>query len=135
MSTITIIDNEFTELVYHADKGIVHHTYRKPISGEPFRTLLNTGVELLQKHGATKWLSDNRKHVGLPEEDVKWSQEDWFPRAQKAGWKYWALVAPPDPNGAMVLKRSVDVYWEKGLRIMVFSDLESAMLWLERQGE
>lgn len=133
MPPITVIDNEYASLVYHPEKGIVHHTWRKPISGEPFREVLNKGAELFAQNHACKWLSDDRANSALPEEDGTWGMTDWFPRVMKAGWKFWALVVPEDMAGRINMKQFVDSYHDQGLRIMVFTDPTEAMKWLERQ--
>lgn len=94
---------------------------------------MNSGAELLEKHKAAKWLSDDRENSALSPEDTQWSMENWFPRAKAAGWKFWALVVPPDIMARMNLKEFVDSYYEQGLRIMVFSEPQEAQAWLERQ--
>jgi hypothetical protein len=133
MSDITVIDNEYATLVYHSDAKIVHHTFHKPISGEKFREVLNTGLELFKQHRAGKWLSDDRGNSVLSEEDGTWGMTNWFPRVFEAGWKFWALVVPDDIQARLNLKQFIDTYFERGLRIMIFTDPDEAMKWLERQ--
>jgi hypothetical protein len=127
---ITIIENEYATLVYHPDAKIVHHTFLKPIGGDEFREVLDSGAKTLKKHKASKWLSDDRENSALSREDTEWSKTDWFPRAVKAGWQYWALVVPQDIVGRMNMKEFVDSYLDQGLRIAVFSKPEPAMEWL-----
>jgi hypothetical protein len=130
VSEITIIQNEYATLVYHPDTKIVHHTFHKPIGGEKFRDILNTGTKTLAENKASKWLSDDRGNSALSREDTEWSKENWFPRAVKAGWVYWALVVPQDIMARLNLKEFVDSYLDQGLRIRVFSKPEEAMKWL-----
>jgi hypothetical protein len=130
MSEIEIIKNEFATLVYHPESKIIHHTFHQPIGGDKFRDVLNTGTDALEKYGASKWLSDDRGNSALSQEDTDWSMNFWFPRAIKAGWKFWALVVPQDLLARMNLKEFVDSYYDKGLRIMVFNGPEEAMQWL-----
>jgi hypothetical protein len=128
----TIINTAYATLVYHPDKKIVHHTFHQPIGGDEFRAVLNTGADILEKNDAHKWLSDDRGNTALSPEDTAWSQANWFPRAVKAGWKFWALVVPEDLYARMNLKEFVDSYFEQGLRIMVFTNPEEAMKWLDK---
>ncbi len=130
MTISTIIDNEYATLVYENEAKIVHHTFHKPISGEPFRQVLNTGIETLRSHGASKWLSDDRGNSALPDDDTAWAQSNWFPRAVAAGWKYWALVVPEDIMARMNLAEFVQSYYDQGLRIMVFTQPAAALDWL-----
>ncbi|HLA43538.1 MAG TPA: hypothetical protein VJZ27_08895 [Aggregatilineales bacterium] len=133
MNIETVINNEHATLSYHCDSQIVHHVFHKQISGQAFRDILNAGVELMEKNKATKWLSDDRNNSALPDDDTEWSLHNWFPRAQQAGWKFWALVVPPDILARFNLKEFVDSYYEQGLRIMVFTDPAVALTWLEHQ--
>ena len=135
MSAITILNNDYATLMYYPDKKIVHHVFHKPISGPEFRSVLNKGADLLQEHGAAKWLSDDRNNSALSSEDTEWSKTVWFPRAAAAGWKFWALVVPPDLMARMNLKEFVDTYYEQGLRTMVFVDPQEALEWLETVSE
>jgi len=130
MPEMTIIQNEYATLIYHPDTKIVHHTFHQPISGDKFRQVLNTGIDLLQQHQASKWLSDDRNNLALPEDDTQWSKTDWFPRAVKAGWKYWALVVPEDFMGRVNMKEFVDSYLDQGLTIKVFTHPDDAIQWL-----
>jgi len=131
MSELVIIKNPSATLVYHSEKGIVHHTFHRPIHGDDFRSILNAGVELLKKYGAQKWLSDDRENSALSPEDTEWSMKDWFPRAKESGWKYWALVIPESVVARMNLKQFIDQYFQQGLWIMVFTNPEDALKWLE----
>jgi hypothetical protein len=135
MSAITILDNDYATLMYYPDQKIVHHVFHKPISGQEFRSVLNRGADLLREHGASKWLSDDRNNSMLSPEDTEWSKTDWFPRASAAGWRFWALVVPPDLMARLNLKEFVDAYFEQGLRTMVFVDPQEAMAWLETVSE
>ena len=129
----TIIDNEYATLKYYPQEKVMHHTFKKPIGGTEFRAILNGGAELLARHGASKWLSDDRLNGAMSDEDTQWSMTDWFPRAMKGGWKYWALVVPADVLGKINMKEFIDMYWEKGLRIMVFVDPAEAWKWLNER--
>ena len=51
----------------------------------------------------------------------------------KSGWKFWALVVPESVMARMNLKEFVDLYFQKGLRIMVFTKPDEAMEWLDEQ--
>lgn len=132
MTEMTLIQTDFATLVYHPDAKIVHHTFHKPIGGQEFRNVLNTGAEAMEKYGATKWLSDDRNNSVLSPEDGGWGSNDWFPRAVKAGFKYWALVVPDDILARMDLKQYIDSFFEQGLRVMVFTKPEDAMAWLRK---
>lgn len=133
MSTITVIDNEYATLMYYPDQKIVRHKFHKPIGGTTFRNIVDSGIALLQEHQAKKWLSDDRANSVFSDEDNAWIYNDWLPRAVQAGWKHWALIVPESTAARMNMKELVESFYERGVQIMVFTDPEEGMRWLERQ--
>ncbi len=69
----------------------------------------------------------------LPPEDAQWGEEDWNQRTIAAGWKYWALVVPEEVVAAGSLMPTIENLYKRGLRVMVFSDLDKAFEWLDAQ--
>lgn len=132
MTTLTLLENEFATLKLHQATGIVHHEFHKFIFGEAFRTVLTTGVEAMEKHKATKWLSDDRKNNALPQDDAEWAMTTWSTRTLNAGWKFWAVVLPQKVLGQMNMQRFIEMYKERGLEVRAFTDPALAMAWLEK---
>ncbi len=132
-ATQTIFTNEHATLMYHPDTKIIHHVFHQPIAGDAFRKVLNTGLEFMHKHGAGKWLSDDRLNAVLPQEDTIWAITNWAPRVLAVGWKFWAIVVPDSVAARVNMAEFIDEYYQKGLRIMVFVDPVEAQQWLEKQ--
>lgn len=132
MPPITVIENEYATLYYIPENKLVRHKFHKPISGQPFRDLLNRGVELLAENDAHKWLSDDRENAAFPDDDNQWIVSEWIPKAIGAGWKYWALVVPDDVMARLNMGKYVSSLFELGLRMMVFSDPEEALNWINQ---
>lgn len=128
--TQLVIDNDYASLIYYPDYKIVHHSFKKPIGGEAFRSVLIRGIELLKQHGATKWLSDDRANSALPEEDAKWGTEWWFPHAQAVGWKHWGLIVPDDTLGRIDMSKFVFDFAQKGVRVALFPEPAKGLDWL-----
>jgi hypothetical protein len=133
MPPVTIIDNPYATLWYHPEKRIVHHQIHQFISGDVFRELLLAGTNVLIKHHAQKWLSDDRNNAVLRPEDVEWSHEFWFPQTARAGWKYWAIVQPVKTVGQVTMKNLASTYGTHGITSKNFTDPSDAMWWLESQ--
>jgi hypothetical protein len=129
----TIIENPFATLWYYPEKNIIHHQIHKFIAGAPFRELLTTGMELLRKKQAKKWLSDDRSNSALRQDDLEWSETEWAPISAKAGWKYWAIVQPEKVLGQIAMDRLMEKYSKLGVTAKVFTDPVAAMTWLEKQ--
>ena len=130
MNTETVINNKYVTLYFHHDKQIVHHIYHPGIGGEYLKEALLRGVDLLQEHGAFKWLSNNSDIDPHTDEETEWINSVWLPKAIQAGWKYWALVVPESTAGRMNMNEFVTSFYNKGVRVMVFTNADKAMQWL-----
>jgi hypothetical protein len=115
---------------YHADTKIIHHQIRSYTHGDDLRKLLNTGLDHMAKVGAKKWLSDDTGNGALKPEDGAWAQNDWAPRAMKAGWKFWAIVMPKSTAGKMNLNKFIEDNAKMGLTVQVFETAAEALKWL-----
>jgi hypothetical protein len=133
MTTLTVAKDATAILFYHPKSKIVHHQLGHDLTSKDFRDVLDRGVELLKEHGATKWLSDNRAMEPHNKEDGDWVNTNWLPRAKAAGWKFWALVVPDSTMARMNMSEFVELFYNQGVRVMVFIDIDEAMHWLEAQ--
>jgi hypothetical protein len=130
VSQITIFDNDMATLWYHPEARVVHHQFKRPIFGEDFKGVLNTGLRIMEEYGALRWLSDDRNNSALPPEDAEWAQEDWFPRVLKAGWTQWAIVLPESVVGQMDMQQFIENEAAAGIEVQVFADPDEALAWL-----
>jgi len=128
---VTVIDDEFVTLWYHPDEKVVHHQIHKFLVAGVFERLLSKGAELLETHGATKWLSDDRNNVVVSPEDLAWSDTVWAPRVLKAGFKHWAIVVPSTAVAELQMKALRTKRQKQGLTVEMFERVEDAMAWLE----
>lgn len=129
----TIYETELTALYFHPELRIVHHEIRGFIAGEPFRTMLERGADLLAKHQGHKWLSDDRGHAVLAPDDEEWAKTVWFPKVKAAGWSHWAIVKPANMVGLINMERFAREYSELGITANLFSDPDKALGWLSEQ--
>ncbi len=131
MATITIIDNADISLWFHEEGKIVHHQLHRFLKGDPLRSTLLKGVELLRDRNACKWLSDDRLGGSLTPEDSEWGATVFASKAIEAGWKYWALILPEIILGQLNMNLAIDDYTRKGLIIKLFTNSEEALNWLK----
>ena len=128
--TLTIIDDEYVTLWYHPDEMVVHHQIHRFMVAGVFERLLSTGADLMETHGAVKWLSDDRNNVVISPEDLKWSDAVWTPRVLKAGFKYWAIVVPSQAVAGLQMKSLQAKRRAQGVEVEMFPTVEEAMAWL-----
>ena len=60
---------------------------------------------------------------------------EWQPRTMKAGWKYWATIVPESLAAAGTLMPIMEELYNLGLRMMVFTDMEQAIAWLDKMND
>ena len=128
-----LLDTPAARLVYHVRPKIVHHEMRRFLHGSALRDLLEQGAELLEKRGARRWLSDDRRNGPVKPDDEEWCKTVWFPRAAAAGWRHWAVVMPQGVLGQMNMRRWIDTYAALGLNAYPFDDPDQGMAWLLEQ--
>lgn len=133
MKTETVCDNEYATILYYPDSGIIHHTWKKFCSGPIFRDMMLGATEYLEARGGSKWLSDDRNYSVLTEEDSAWGRKTWFPRTIHAGWRHWAMILPERHIATVSMEGIVNEYRAAGINAAFFSDVPSAMAWLESQ--
>ncbi len=132
MQTITALSNDYFDLLFHEDTKIVHHIYKSPMDSEHLQEVLSGGTDLMEKYGATKWVSDNRQLVNaFSDEAAEWVNNVWLPRTIKAGWKYWAMVVPQSVIGQADHVKYVESFFNMGVWVTVYTDVQSAMKWIE----
>lgn len=128
---LVIIDNAYATLRFHEAGKIIHHEMKQPIRAGAFQELLTAGLELMKKHHAIKWLSDDRQNSVLEPGDETWARTVWFPQAQSAGWKYWAVCPPAERViGQLQINRHAKSYMQGGVEVKDFADPAEAMQWL-----
>jgi hypothetical protein len=134
MPIISIFDNQYIQMSYDPESRIIRHHYYPQLNSYYLRAGLDRGVGIMNDYGATKWLSDNRETNAHSPEDTEWINNDWLPRAVKAGWKFWALVVPETVVAQMNMVEFVQAFYDQGVRVMVFTDPDEAQRWLEKAG-
>lgn len=132
MDDVIITTNEHITVKYVPDKGYIYHVQHQPTPFPMFREALNAGTAAMEKYGVTKWLSDDRNSGPIPEEQNKYAKEEWTPRTVAAGWKYWALIVPTEVVSAGSMMPLMNIFFELGVRMMVFDNYEAAVTWLDQ---
>lgn len=131
---ITLYDSPYITVEHWPDKSLIYHTIHQPMSHQLaiFKEALSAGTDALEKYKARKWLSDDRKNDKLTQEGNDWAFNEWQPRTIKAGWKFWAVVVPEDLAAAGTLMPAIEFLYGLGLRMMVFTNVDEALDWLDK---
>jgi hypothetical protein len=131
MSKLLVFDSSEISVWAYPDRKMIHHEMKAYCHGHVLQEALIKGVEAMELHRATKWLSDDRLNGALPPDGAAWAANVWFPRTKAAGWQHWAVVQPVKILGQMNLARFVKKYADLGINARMFSDPDEAMTWLD----
>ena len=101
------------------------------VYGEDFKKAVNQGLDLLVEKKGCKWLADLSKMEVIAQEDQRWLDEKWFPRAARKGVKYIAMVRPRKVISQMSVKRVTGKVGELEIETSYFESLEQAREWLK----
>jgi hypothetical protein len=126
---ITIDWDDQTECVVSTMKGFAE--------GKAYRKALDKGLELLERHGSNKWLGDMRNGAVMNQDDLAWVQNDWRPRATKAGLCWTALVMKDQALARMQIDRltkTIERVEGRNIETAYFDDVDEAKAWLRSVG-
>ena len=99
-----------------------------------FRQAMDKIVELLVLKKASQVLSDSSKQSVIALDDQDWSNQDWAPRALKAGYRRIAIVMPQNNIiTQMSLKRVMKnvQHFQLETDYDYFNTIEEARTWLK----
>ena len=130
-SQILVFESPLISVWAYPERKMIHHQMKGYCAGKDLQDALIKGVEAMELHHATKWLSDDRQNGALPPDGAAWAANVWFPRTKAAGWKHWAVVQPVKILGQLNMERFVKRYAELGIDARMFSDPDEAMTWLD----
>jgi hypothetical protein len=100
------------------------------VAGEEFRKAADSTLKLLERRHACKLLTNSSDMKALPQEDQRWVDEDWRPRATAAGLRYNAVVIPKSPTAQLTVENMMKRVPAGVIEFAYFSDIEEAKAWL-----
>jgi hypothetical protein len=101
------------------------------VHGEDFRKTVNQGLDLLIEQKGCKWMADLSEMEVIAQEDQRWLDEEWFPRAAQAGVKYIAMVRPEKVISQISVRRVTGKVGGLEIETAYFDSPEKAKEWLE----
>lgn len=130
---MTVYDKDFIAIHWLEDIKAVHMEWKKFARGDNFKEALNTGLKLIIDKKTGNWIAD-MVHLGtVAEEDQKWSNEDWFPRALQGGVKNMALIMPKSVIASMSVSDIMNKVEGTDLVTHYFDNLQDAKKWIVEQ--
>jgi hypothetical protein len=124
---LTVRWDEFAQAVWMEWKSYAE--------GNDFRSGLNAGLALLEKKRASRWLADLRLLGPVAQDDQRWTNNEWFPRAVAGGVRWMAIVQPKAAVARLSVKSIMSKVNDVSLVTSHFDDLEAARRWLRSEGK
>lgn len=95
-----------------------------------FISVANKQLHIIKTRNLIKQLNDVKKMKVLKPEIQEYLNNEWFPKAQKAGLKYLAFVVPDDVFGNVSMNTVNRNANEFGIEIQYFNNMDNAKNWL-----
>ncbi|HZF51667.1 MAG TPA: hypothetical protein VE093_23595 [Polyangiaceae bacterium] len=104
--------------------------FRGFAEGEILHRPCDAVIDLLISRRSSRLISDSREMKAMTQEDQRWIDEDWRPRARIAGLRLSAVVVPK----SVVAQLSLTAIAKKldDLQYGYFSELDEARKWLKQ---
>ena len=126
-------DNGFVKVYYLEDLKAGVGRWKGFISGKDYRNALDKAAELFKEKGIGKWIANLSEMETITDEDQKWANEDWFPRALQAGLKRLAIIVGADVFNQMSVEQIMNNVESLDLTTQYFDSEEKAKAWLATQ--
>ncbi len=130
-------ENEYVTVYWNPDLRAVGTWFRPAEFGdgwdgvETIRLALDTGLDIIREHKATRWIADTRAMAVMPAEAQRWCGEDWWPRALAEGFRWLAILLPESTMALLAIEGSVTASDEHPeSETQYFGDIEAAKAWL-----
>jgi hypothetical protein len=130
--TIDITHDDHDAIIeVHPAQRLVRLTWKRPVPGPEYRTLLVRLLDVVKDQQLELWLSDGRKAGPILQEDQVWTMNEFTPLVLAAGLKRIAIVNSKDGLNLLAVDRMVNATPPNApYDIAFFEDPAIAQLWL-----
>lgn len=104
--------------------------FRDYIEGGDFKAGAYSALNLLEERRAHKVLTDARAMRAVTQEDQRWIDMEWQPKARAAGLTHDAVVMPKSAIAKMSLTAVLKRFPAGAVEFSYFSSIEEAKAWL-----
>ncbi len=102
----------------------------RPDEVESFPLVLEYILQLMQKHRTGKILAKVTSLTLSPDQQLDWFNQNWLPRALRAGYKAFAAVGPVPLLSELIISPSATQVQGQGVKVSFFKTLPEAQEWL-----
>ncbi|WP_338791562.1 hypothetical protein [Bernardetia sp. MNP-M8] len=129
---INVSENDALRIYYNEKANCIITRSIGFVYDAELRTFLNQIIFFLKEKNTNKLIVDLTYRQTYTDEDQKWIDTDWFPRALQAGLSFFGYVIPSD----LFMQLSADeiLVKQKGsVNVIPFGNLNKAVEWIQIQ--
>lgn len=124
------IQEKFITTYYLPEKDIIVEEWDGFAPSAGFREVSDGLIEIIKKRECGKVINNFKKGKVITQEDQNWINEDWFPRAVKAGLTKFAFLLADDVFNKMSVERIMEKTNFPTLQFRYFGSYDEAEKWL-----
>ena len=131
-SVIEILNEPFLSINHSPSQDLIILRWSGYADAANYRRGLDAALEFVKEHRVKRWLADLRNMHAILSGEVKWTNEDWFPRLIAAGaLRRMAIMPSSDFFNQQSVERIMNfssgaIQFEVGY----FQDEQDSMEWL-----
>jgi hypothetical protein len=123
-------ENEYATIRWDVSSKSVVLAWHKFAPSDKFRSVLDKMIEAMSHYHSGQILADTRNQGVITVVDQNWTNQDWYPRALKVGYRKIGVVLPKSIITQMSIDRIMKETAHPELTENYFETLEEARTWL-----
>jgi len=126
-----LFNNTACKILYNSDLHVIQTQWRNvPVNSKTYRTVLNWLITGINVYDCPIIIADVRQINMIWKEDRKWTIEDWYPRAIKAGFRKRAFIVSENSFGCLAIKKIVESFNTDSVETRFFKNFHEATLYV-----
>ncbi len=126
----TYYEDEFASVLCIEESSTIYLNWNGYSFSEQFRIILNKALELINKKGYQKLISDNRKARAVNPQDHKWLLDEWIPNANSLGLQKVAFIESENIFNKLKVEQLMPEMAGNQILANVFKTSKDALKWL-----
>jgi len=122
-----IFNNTTCKIYYDFDLHVIQTQWRNvPLDSKTYRTVQNWLITGMDVYKCPTIIADVRQMNMIWKEDRKWTIENWYPRAVKAGFRKRAFIVSDDSYCYLAIKKIAEAFDPSKVETGFFKNLREA---------
>jgi len=133
MESTQLYTNDFCKIFYNSTKNYLSIHWNGFPPSNDFREACMKILDFIKKYQTGKLLTDNRNAKLFSVDDQKWLNNEWLPKAIKAGYYCSATLINEDVFVKTAIANIINKRNQDNVKAKVFISEDEAINWLSAQ--